>query len=160
MRNIDLKSAVWAGVITGIVFMLLEMIMVPLFLGGSPWGPPRMMAAILLGAEVLPPPATFDIGILMAAMAVHFPISIIFAIITALVVDKMSLVTALIVGAVMGLILYVIGFYLMTGVWPWFANARNWVTIFAHLVFGLVAVWAYFKLRDKNTATEKTATAY
>ncbi|MGK7370848.1 MAG: hypothetical protein ACNS64_11605 [Candidatus Halalkalibacterium sp. M3_1C_030] len=43
--------------------------------------------------------------------------------------------------------------------WPWLANARNWMTIFAHLVFGLVAAWAYFKLRERNTATEETATA-
>lgn len=156
MGTIDFKAAVWAGIITGIIFMMLEMIMVPLFLGGSPWGPPRMMAAIILGAEVLPPPATFDFGILMAALAVHFPISILFGIVTAFIIDKMSFITALFVGAGLGLLLYVIGFYLMTGVWSWFANARNWVTIFAHLVFGLVAAWAYFKIR--HTATERTAT--
>ncbi len=158
MGTIDFKAAVWAGLITAVVFMMLEMIMVPLFMGGSPWGPPRMMAAILLGSEVLPPPATFDLGVLMAALVVHLPISILFGIVTAFIIDKMSFVAALIVGAVLGLILYVIGFYLMTAVWPWFANGRTWVTIFAHLVFGLVAAWAYFKIRHKDTVTERTAT--
>jgi hypothetical protein len=158
MGTIDYKPAAWAGVITGIVFMMLEMILVPLFMGGSPWGPPRMIAAILLGKEVLPPPATFDFGILMAALVVHFPISILFAIVTAFIIDKMSFVMALVVGTVLGLLLYFIGFYLMTEVWPWFAKARTWVTIFAHLVFGLVAAWAYFKIRARDVVQERTTT--
>ena len=65
-------AAIWAGVIAGAVFMMLEMIMVPLFLGMSGWGPPRMIAAIVVAQGVLPPPATFDSGILMVAMMVHF----------------------------------------------------------------------------------------
>ncbi len=35
-NRVNWSSAVWAGVIAGAVFMILEMIMVPLFLGGSP----------------------------------------------------------------------------------------------------------------------------
>lgn len=41
MTKHDWKAAIWAGIIAGAVFMMLEMIMVPLSLGGSPWGPPR-----------------------------------------------------------------------------------------------------------------------
>jgi hypothetical protein len=157
MGTIDYKAATWAGLITAVVFMMLEMIMVPLFMGGSPWGPPRMMGAILLGGEVLPPPATFDFGIFMAALAVHLPISVLFTIVTAFIIEKMSFAMALVVGAVLGFLLYVIGFYLMTDIWPWFAKARNWVSIFAHLVFGLVAAWAYMKLRIVN-AKDRPAT--
>ena len=58
--GISAKAALWAAIIAGIVFMMLEMIMVPVFMGGSPWGPPRMIAAIGMGKGVLPPPATFD----------------------------------------------------------------------------------------------------
>ena len=158
MGTIDYKAAVWAGLITAIVFVMLEMIMVPLFMGGSPWGPPRMIAAILLGMEVLPPPATFDFGILMAALVVHLPISVLFAIVTAFIIKKMSFGMALVVGAVLGLLLYVIGFYLMTDIWPWFAKARNWVTIFVHLVFGIVAAWAYMKLRNVNAEDRQATT--
>lgn len=49
------SAAVWAGVIAGAVFLVLEMVMVPMFLDGSPWGPPRMIAAMAMGEEVLPP---------------------------------------------------------------------------------------------------------
>nr|MDQ3007927.1 hypothetical protein [Chloroflexota bacterium] len=76
-QPVQWKAVVWAGLIGGAAFVMLEMIMVPLFGGGSPWGPPRMIAAILLGKGVLPPPATFDVGVLMTAMAVHLPLSIV-----------------------------------------------------------------------------------
>lgn len=36
-------------------------------------------AAIVMGKEVLPPPATFDMSIMMVAMMVHFVLSVIAA---------------------------------------------------------------------------------
>lgn len=146
ITNLDWRSATWAGIMSGAVFMMLEMIMVPLFLGGSPWGPPRMIAAIVLGQGVLPPPATFDFGILMAAMMVHFVLSIVFAIALAWLVSRVGKGMALLVGAGFGLVLYLVNFYGFTAVFPWFAEARNWVSVFAHIVFGFVAAWAYREL--------------
>jgi hypothetical protein len=70
------RSAIWAGLIAGLVFMMVEMLLVSLVGGMSPWGPVRMMSAILLGRDVLPPLATFDIGVAMAAMVVHFGLSL------------------------------------------------------------------------------------
>ncbi len=148
-RTIDWKAAIWAGVISGAVFMMLEMIMVPLFLDGSPWGPPRMIAAIVMGQGVLPPPATFDAGILMVAMVVHFALSILYGIILAFLISRMDLGVALAIGAALGLALYLINFYGMTAVFPWFAMARNWVSIFAHAVFGVAAAWAYKALASR-----------
>ncbi|MDQ3205688.1 MAG: hypothetical protein M3Q40_04130 [Pseudomonadota bacterium] len=140
---INAKAAVWAGVIAGLVFVMLEMMMVAMFLGGSPWGPPRMIAAIAMGRDVLPPPATFDLTILMVAMAIHLVLSIILAFVFALIVKGRPLGTTVIIGAVFGLALYLINFYLMTAVFPWFAEARNWVSIFVHIVFGVVLGWVY-----------------
>lgn len=142
-RTIDWSAAVWAGVVSGAVFMMLEMMMVPLFLGGSPWAPPRMMAAMVMGEGVLPPPATFDLTILMVAIVVHFALSIAFAVVLALLISRVGMGAALAVGAVFGLVLYFVNFYGMTAIFPWFAMARNWVSIFAHVVFGVVAAWWY-----------------
>ena len=69
--SINAKAAVWAAIIAGIVFMMLEMMMVAIFLGQSPWGPPRMIAAIGMGEGVLPPPATFDVRVMMVTMLIH-----------------------------------------------------------------------------------------
>jgi len=95
------------------------------------------------GNDVLPPPATFDFGILMVAMLVHFPLSILYAVIAAPIFARMSAGPALVVGAVLGLLLYLINFYGFTAVFDWFAMARNWVSAFAHGAFGLVAALAY-----------------
>lgn len=144
-RTLNVSRAVWAGLIAGIVFMMVEMILVGTLGGGSPWGPPRMIAAMAMGKGVLPPPATFDITILMVAMMIHFVMSIIFAIVFAWVADRMawSRTTTIVAGMIFGLILYVVNFYGMTAVFPWFAMARNWISIFAHVMFGGVLGWYY-----------------
>lgn len=49
-RRIHPKAALWAALVAGLVFLVMEMTMVPVFMGGSPWGPPRMIAAIAMGA--------------------------------------------------------------------------------------------------------------
>lgn len=143
------KAAALGGLIAGMVFMMLEMILVPVFLGGSPWGPPRMIAAMLLGKDVLPmpgQPAGFDFGVLMDAMMVHFILSIIYTAIIGWVCRRMNIGAAVMIGAVFGLVLYFVNFYGFTAIFPWFAMARNWVSIFSHIMFGAVAVYAFKKL--------------
>lgn len=148
--RIDWVAAVWAGVIAGAVFLVLEMLMVEMFLGMSMWGPPRMIAAIAMGEGVLPPPETFDAGIVIMAMVVHFALSILFAIVLALIVQRMGFGAALAIGALYGLALYLVNFYGFTAIFPWFAMARNWVSITAHIIFGAVAAWAYVMIRDRR----------
>lgn len=141
--KINAKAALWAAIIAGIVFMMLEMIMVPLFMGGSPWGPPRMIAAIGMGERVLPPPATFDAGVMMVAMLIHLGLSLIFAFLFALIARGRPIGMATLIGGVFGLVIYLISFYGMTAVFPWFATARGWISIFAHIAYGAVLGWVY-----------------
>lgn len=157
--HIDWKAATWAGIIAGMVFLVLEMVMVPVFGGGSPWGPPRMMAAIVLGEGVLPPPATFDVGIILAAMGLHLVLSIVYAVVFSLVISQLSLGPALALGGVGGLVLYLVNFYGFTALFPWFSMARNWISIFGHVVFGLVAAGAYVAIRKHHLHEEATAGA-
>jgi uncharacterized membrane protein YagU involved in acid resistance len=141
--RIDSKAALWAGLIAGVVFMMAEMLMVALFLGQSAWAPPRMIAAMVLGREVLPPPATFDIVVMMVAMMIHFILSIILAFVFALIAKGRNVGTAILIGIVFGLVIYFVNFYGMTAVFPWFAKARNWVSIFSHALFGATLGWVY-----------------
>jgi hypothetical protein len=148
---LDWRASLWSGLIAGAVFMMLEMIMVPLFLGMSAWAPVRMIAAIVMGPGILPPPgepATFQLGALRVAMLVHFPLAIIYAFIGGLFFQRMATIPALIVGGLLGLLLYYINFYGFTAVFEWFAMARNWVSIFAHIVFGIAAAGAYKAIQD------------
>lgn len=59
--------------------MVLEMILVATLGGGSPWDPPQMIGAILLGQQAAPPPATFDFGIVFVGMLIHFLLSVVLA---------------------------------------------------------------------------------
>ena len=150
-RTLDWKAAIWAGIIAGVVFMMLEMVLVATVGGGSPWGPPRMIAGMVMGEAVLPPPATFDGGILLVAMMIHFVLSIVFAIILGWVISnwQLSLAASIVAGLVFGLLIYFVDFYVFTAIWPWFAMARNLISIFAHAMFGLVLGWAYHAIAAK-----------
>lgn len=140
---ISTKAVIWSGLIAGAVFMMLEMLMVPMFLGGSPWGPPRMIAAIAMGEGVLPPPATFDLTILMVAVVVHFVLSLVLAFIFGLIAKGRTVGSAALIGGMFGLVVYLVNLYGMTAVFPWFEMARNWVSIFAHVMYGVVLGWVY-----------------
>lgn len=139
-RPLDWKAAIWAGLAAGIVFMMLEMLLVQFFQPMSMWAPPRMIAAILMGQGVLPPPDTFDITVVMVAMLIHFPLSVVLAFILAWIVSRweLGLTAAIIVGTVFGLLIYIVNFYGLTALFPWFAGARGWIAIFSHAMFGLV----------------------
>lgn len=144
--KLDLKAAALAGLVAGVVFMMMEMALVAATTG-SPWGPPRMIAAIVMGEGVLPPPATFDLTVMMAAMVVHLGLSIALGVTWALLAGRFAGGMALVLGAVFGLIAYVFFFYGWTTVFPWFAMARGWIGIVSHVVFGVVLAGAYLKFR-------------
>jgi hypothetical protein len=156
----DWQAALWAGLIAGAVFMMMEMILVATAGGGSAWGPPRMIAAILMGKGVLPPPATFDLGIFAMAMAIHFALSLIYAVVFAWAVWRWHLSTgmAIAAGAVFGFVIYLVNFYPVASVlFPWFAMARNWISIVSHVVFGIVVAWTYKGLADRNLRGDQSA---
>ena len=147
----DWKAGAWAGVIAGLVFLMLEMVLVWMAQGQSPFGPPHMMAAMVLGKEVLPPPDTwapFDLKIVMTAMMIHFPASIAYGLLGAWLVHRFDWAGGLMIGAALGLAIYVVNFYMIAPVaFPWFEMGRNWVGAFSHLMFGAVLAGAYIALR-------------
>jgi hypothetical protein len=156
LHNTDWSAGAWAGVIAGIVFLVLEMGMVWLFMGESPWAPPHMIAAMALGKDVLPEPgsrAPFDMAILATAMMIHFPLSIVYGLIGAWLVHRFDWVGGLVIGAAFGLAIYLVNFYLIAPVaFPWFTMAQNWVSAFSHIVFGAVIGLCYVGLRKPKTA--------
>ena len=133
-----MKNGIIGGLIAGLIFVLIEMILVPTVGGGSAFGPPRMMAAIAMGEDVLPPPATFELGIFMVGMLVHFALSAVLGVIFALLISRFSMAFTgkVFAGIAFGLLVYLVNFYGLTAVFPWFEMARNLITVFAHLVFG------------------------
>jgi hypothetical protein len=142
-----LSTALVAGVIASIVFQLLEILLIPLFGGGSPWGPARMIAAMVMGKGVLPPPDTFNLMIVLVALVVDVVLAFLYVAVLGLLIRTWTLGRALLAGVVFGAALYVVNFYGFTALFPWFVMGRNGVTLFTHVVFSVTAVLAYKKFQ-------------
>lgn len=147
------KAAILSGLIAGIVFAALEMMLVPIFTGDTMWAPIRMIAAIVMGEGVLPAPgvpATFDWNVVLIAVSLHLVLSMIYATIIGFVLKQSGPGVALLIGALAGLTIYIINFYGFTAAFDWFAMARNWISILSHAVFGIVAALAFVRIFHPN----------
>lgn len=98
----------------------------------------RLTAALLMGPAVLPPPSTAQWDILLVATLIHFALSVAYAVIPAYLASRLRTGPALLAGAVYGVLIYVVNLYGFTVFFPWFAVARDWVTLVTHIVFGVV----------------------
>lgn len=140
MRQIDWSAAIWASIIGGLVFAILEVVLVPWLQGKSPWAPLHMIGAIALGPSAMASPDAFDLGVIGTAVGVHIGLAILYGVILAYIVNRMTTGLAVVVGGAYGLALYFINFYGFTAWFPWFADARDGISIFTHIVqSGLVA---------------------
>lgn len=97
----------------------------------------RLTAALIMGSAVLPPPSTARWDILLVATLIHFSLSIVYAVISVRVFARLPGGGALLAGAFYGLLIYVVNMYGVTVIFPWFSMVRDWVTLVAHLVFGV-----------------------
>ena len=141
---VDWSASIWAGLIAGAGFFLLNIFVTPLVNGGGPWTFVRMFASILLGEDVLIEQAgQSNVTLVLAALGIHFLLSIGFAMIIAYVIHRGGLLTGILGGALLGLMLYAINFYSMTLFFPWFYAFKNSVLIGSHVVFGAMAGGIY-----------------
>ena len=139
---VDWRAALLAGLFAGIAFFLLQMALTASLLG-TPWVFARMTAAMVLGRGVLPPPATFDFGIVAVALAVHLALSVAYASLIAFIVHKGGLVLGIVGGAVLGLALYAINYWSFALAFPWFLDLRSGIALLSHVVFGALAGGLY-----------------
>lgn len=103
----------------------------------------RYTAAIIFGETILPPPATFDLQALIIATLIHTLLSILYAIILPMLIDRLGLKTSLIAGGIYGLIIFWVNMYGVVIIYPWFVETRDWITVIAHIVFGVSAAGIY-----------------
>lgn len=140
---VDWKAALWAGLIAGTIFLLINLFVTPLVIGGNGWVMVRLFASILLGDGILAPPATFNLVALLVALMTHFTLALLYALLIAYVIHRGGLITGVIGGALLGLALYSINFYTLTLFYPWFFAMRNIVFVVAHLLYGALAGGIY-----------------
>lgn len=136
-----------AGVVAGTVATLIQLLLWLIFADDFPailFRDARLTAALALGESVLQPSASFDAGIMLVAVLLHFTLSIAYAALFAqLVAGVDSGYSALLAGAGFGVVLYIVNLYGFTAIFPWFAAARGWIALSAHVVFGATAISVY-----------------
>src|ERR1700681_300640 len=146
MPSIHWRSAALAGIAAGVVATVAQ---IGLWWAASEPLPAmlfrdaRLTAAIVIGRQVLPPPATFDWSIMLVATLVHFALSIAYGLTLSVFISRLSTPLSLLAGAAFGLFLYAINMYGFTFVFPWFAATRDGITAATHVVFGVVAAAVY-----------------
>jgi ribose/xylose/arabinose/galactoside ABC-type transport system permease subunit len=145
----DWPAAAIAGFGAGAILMVLELLWSTLAAGGNPWETSHMVAAIVMGPDVLQS-ATFSVGVVGVALVVHYVLGMVFGLILGAIIAPFhfdsSIGMLMMVGAVFGLVLYMFDFYGMVHFFSWFAEMRSWATFAAHVIFGMATALIYWKL--------------
>ncbi len=152
----DWRAAVLAGLIAGLLTMLLWIILLAATTGGSLWTPFHHVAAILLGEGVLTPSQTIDWQVVIAGLVIHMFLAVLYAIILAFIIHRWGLVVGIVGGALFGLALYAINYYTFTALYPWFYPLRSWIALVGHIFFGAVAGGIYEGLERDVYVVEET----
>jgi hypothetical protein len=140
------SGGVYAGLAAGIVATVLEIVLWSVFTDALPeilFRDARLAAAIVLGPRALAAPSTFEPSVMLVATLVHFALSAAYGLILSVLIGRSRALSSIVVGAGFGLLLYAVNMYGFTLVFPWFAATRDWITVAAHLTFGIAAAGAY-----------------
>lgn len=149
---VDWRAAVIGALAGAVTFLLVIAVVLPFTTGGSLWSFFRYLASILLGDGILPPPAGFDLGAVIAGLLVHLILSLLYGAILAVVIHRWGLVVGLVGGALFGIAIYAINIFTFTLLFEWFYLLRSWPILLAHVLFGAVAGFVYELLEVERYA--------
>lgn len=138
--------AIYAGIAAAIFSTIAQILMWWLFWDALPsilYRDASFAAAIILEEGVLLHSETLDWYIMFIATLIHFGLSIVYAIILSRLIHCIDLKNSIIIGALYGLLLFLINMYGFVIIFPWFVDTRDWITISAHVVFGVSAAGVY-----------------
>ncbi|MDX1688558.1 MAG: hypothetical protein R3248_11285 [Candidatus Promineifilaceae bacterium] len=139
----DWQAAIMAGLFAGAMTLLVLLVAYPLATGGTPWTALRFIAAIVLGSAVLPPPTTFDAMVALTGVTIHLALSVLYAVVLALIIHRWGIIIGFLCGALFGGALFLINLFAFTNLFDWFYPLRSWPFLALHLFFGAVAGGVY-----------------
>jgi hypothetical protein len=145
-----------AGLIAGTVHLVLTLALTPVFFNVDATLMLRYFGSLVLGSDVL---LQNDAATLIVGVIVHYALSLLFALVIAVVVHRWGLLVGIIGGALLGLAFYGINIYLFTrllGWFDWFYAVATPVLLLSHIAFGAVAggVYELFDHYDVPFGTE------
>ncbi|GEM_PF-2814046 len=139
-------KALWIGHVAGGIFIILQMLLRDVAGRGDFWDPLRLSASVVLGSRAVATSGSLASDVLFIGVVIHFLISIWYALVLGMIIRTLKMGVALAVGALFGVVLYVAHYYGLAFLYPWVVDARGWIAILAHLVFGVTAAWIYTHL--------------
>jgi len=131
-------AAIGAGLIAGVILLIVP--------HGDPWAGITFFAPVIMGRDLMGQAAS-----LWATTLMHIGLAVVYGLIISVAVRRTTQLWALIIGALIGLVLYGINFGVVS---VWFSNARgNELSVaFTHLVFGAIAGGTYRGLLRRKPA--------
>lgn len=139
-KHVTWRAVLIAGVVAGTVFLITNLVLLPIALDIKPGLILRYFAGLVMGSDVLTDDGT---DILVVGLLVHYALAILFAFPITIVVHRWGLSVGILGGAVLGLALYSINFYTLTNWVEWFFALKSTVLLFSHVLFGAVAGGVY-----------------
>ena len=140
---VDWSAVFWAGLISGTIFLLLN-IGLSIITDGSPWEMSRYTAATVMGGDVLLETG-FSLVPFLVGLGIHLVLSLVFAALIAIVIHRWGLIVGIVGGALFGLAFYAINFFTVSTMFDftWFYLLRNPVMALSHIIFGALAGGIY-----------------
>ncbi|CAB3638286.1 hypothetical protein LMG22037_00053 [Paraburkholderia phenoliruptrix] len=153
LRTPDWRAGIVSGTIAAAVLMCAASAAI-VANSGSSWGAIRMVAAIVIGDRVFVEPGSHDAAVLAVALTVHLILAIGFSVALAAIIEAFplcfNLLMTSIVGTGFGASLYLLNFYAMTAIFPWFVDAQTWINFSLHILYGLVTGISYIWIVRRN----------
>ena len=143
-RTVDFGAATGAALIAGLVALLMYLFFVPAAVGaGSATVVMHFLASVLLGPESLASPGRLTPAVVGAGLLVHFAIAALMTLLIAFVLHRWGLIVGVFGGAMLGLALYGVNYYLLSSVFEQFHAMAHWSVALVHVVFGAVSGGVY-----------------
>lgn len=139
-RNVTWRAIPFAGLAAGTVMLIAALILLPVVYEVPATLSLQYFASLVLGSSALMDPG---IGVLLVGVLVHYVLSILAALVIAIVIHRWGFWVGVIGGALLGVAIYVINFYTMTSFWPWLFVLSGPVMLAAHALFGAVVGAVY-----------------
>lgn len=150
-------SAVAAGAVAGIAFIVMVSVLGSIVHGESVWAPFHRIAAMVLGPTALEDIDGFDGSVVGMALSIHLGLAAFYGIVLSYLILEFTRRNAPWLGIVAGLLIYLVNFYGFAGLFPWMTEMRGPVMLASHALFGsLLATcyWAFYA--DRPAARQMT----
>jgi hypothetical protein len=139
-------SAVSAGAVAGIAYIVMQSVLGSIIHGESVWAPFHRIAAMVLGPAGLENIEEFDASAVGMAISIHLGLAAFYGIVLSYLIVEFTRKNAPWLGAVAGLLIYLVNYYGFAGLFPWMIEMRGTVTLLSHIVFGGLLALCYWAL--------------